>query len=112
MINDLFENNPEQAERLRDEGITRSLNTATLHDWSWNLVASEALIEYVSTHSGPFMIEDVREWARKVPVPPSNRAWGAVVLQAARNGLIKKVGYGVTMNPRSHRTPATMWMAV
>jgi hypothetical protein len=45
-----------------------------------------------------------------VPEPPSLRAWGSVLLTAARRGWIKQVGYIKVENVKAHRTPAALWV--
>jgi hypothetical protein len=58
----------------------------------------------------PFMCEDVREYASNhLPTPPTNRAWGAIILRAKKDGIIKHYGFGQVTNPRAHRANASMW---
>ena len=59
-----------------------------------------------------FKAEDVRSWARHVPPAPSLRAWGAVMLKAARAGIIRQTGYAKVNNPLAHSTPAALWEAI
>lgn len=78
----------------------------------WGDKAFEALCAFVKQHTGKFQAEDVRVWARHVPPAPSLRAWGNVMVRAAKEGLIKAVGYERVNNPLAHSTPATVWTAV
>jgi len=78
----------------------------------WSDRAFEALCAFVQQHTGKFQAEDVRNWAQHVPPAPSNRAWGSVILKAAKAGIIKAVGYERVNNPQAHATPATVWAVV
>jgi hypothetical protein len=110
LIKDLFDRN--EANDLRDKGIHRAVTNADKTHEDWAARAYAALEGFVNeTADLEFMAEDVRKWASYLPVPPSNRAWGAVILRGARNGLIKQVGYGKTTNKLAHRTPAAIWRA-
>jgi len=58
-----------------------------------------------------FLGEDVRNFAHEqgLQLPPDNRAWGGVMIRAARAGLIKKNGYRVCKNRKAHNSPMTIW---
>lgn len=99
---DIFESS-----RLRDKGMARAEENAGR---SWNDMAYNYLFGYIKTHK-EFMTEDVRV-ASNLPEPPSQRAWGSVVVRAKRNGLIVRNGYEMVKNPKAHRTPATLWRVV
>ena len=78
----------------------------------WNAMAYTLLKRYVRNKKKPFMCEDFREYClNKLPVPPSNRAFGHLMTKARRDGLIISIGYQSTKNPFAHRTPATLWKA-
>jgi len=81
------------AER-RDDGMHRAVDHADAVVHSWSDRAGELLLEYAAQR-GPWMVEDLREWARAsgLPSPPDGRAWGAVVRRAARAGSIVRVGW-------------------
>ena len=56
------------------------------------------------------MTEDVRLASEKeIPMPPSNRAWGGIVVRASKAGLISRVGFSNVKNAKAHKTPATVW---
>lgn len=109
---DLFQPDTEKAAQLRNEGMrVASLNAESISP-KWGEQAYLELKEFVRWNPGmQFMAEDVRAWAGNVAPPPSKRAWGAVILRAAKAGLIERVGYKETSNPLAHRTPATLWRA-
>lgn len=58
-----------------------------------------------------FMTEDLREYAGSMnfPEPPDTRAWGAVVRRAAREGMIRSMGYQNTKGEAGHQRPGTLW---
>jgi|TARA_B110000908_G_scaffold160153_1_gene203087 hypothetical protein len=101
-----------QGEVLRDEGIKQSIDNANKSVDNWGDKAYAILIEYIR-YKEYFMTEDIREYySDRIEEPPSNRAWGAVVLKAKRNGLIKSNGFSSVKNPKAHKTPATLWKVI
>lgn len=104
----------EQAKYLRDIGISMAADAADAQNPLWQHRAMDALIEYLKTNKDEFMTEDFRNWAEKehgLPVPPTGRAYGAVMTAAFKNRLINHNGYGRTCNPLAHRTPASIWIS-
>jgi hypothetical protein len=96
---------------LRDKGIRKAAQHAEdLHE-GWQTKALDWLYCYAYKRAdNPFTGEMVREAARGiVPEPPSLRAWGSVLLSAARRGWIRQVGWAKVSNPKAHRTPAALW---
>lgn len=95
--------------QLRDEGIKQSTQTADSVYPNWTEEAYEFLVEYALEHK-KFMVEDVRLASNgTIPIPPSKRAWGGVVVKAAKSGLIEREGFRHVKNEKAHRTPATYW---
>lgn len=92
----------------RDDGITRAGEHA---GDLWKKGARGYLLEYCAYSSAPFMAEDVRGYAeeRSFAKPPDGRAWGAVFQAAAREGLIRKVGYAPAKS--SNLSPKVQWAA-
>lgn len=101
-----------KANELRDQGMQAAIDHAdhVLDDWS--VKAYAALKNFAAFQKSPFMCEEVRKYVADldVPSPPSNRAWGLLMLKAAREGLIKHNGYGRTTSASAHRTPAAVWV--
>ena len=96
-------------EDLRDEGIEQALNHANETAERWSEIAYDFLKRYMLDNP-VFMAENVREAAANiVPEPPSKRAWGGVLVRAAKEGLIIKMGFRNVKNARAHCTPATLW---
>lgn len=100
-----------EADIRRDDGIRRAVVHANFEHDGWSDQAYEFLQRFLIFATMPFMTEDVRLYAEQhgVPIPPSKRAWGGIMVKASRNGLIKSCGYGMTSNPKAHRTPAMRW---
>lgn len=97
------------ARERRDRGIRQAEASANeLHD-NWSDVAYDFLKGYIKINP-VFQAEDVRFASQGiVPSPKSQRAWGAVILRAAREGLIWQDGFRKVKNVNAHRTPAALW---
>ncbi len=103
------------AEANKNVGMALAAEHAEDVHHGWKEQAYRALIQFLAVNPGiTFQTEVVRAWAerRGLPRPPSERAFGSVIVKAARNGLIKSIGYGKTSNPKSHRTPASVWRQI
>ena len=104
----------EEAKRLRDEGMLASVMHAEVQNPLWQIRAMDSLRRYLNVipMCSKFMTEDFRIWAEthdNLPTPPTGRAYGAVMMKAAKAMLIERMGYAPTSNPKAHRTPATIW---
>ncbi|OFE11416.1 hypothetical protein PHACT_12735 [Pseudohongiella acticola] len=95
----------------RDAGMNAALDNADFDSKGWS---DKALGFVRSFPSAQFQTEDVRQYATNhgLPVPPSARAWGAVITRAARLGIIRRVGYRPVSNANAHCTPAAVWERV
>ncbi len=95
--------------RRRDKGIKQAATHAEdVHD-GWQTIAMGFMERYAMTHH-LFSGEMVRlESKNIVPTPPSLRAWGSILVGAAKRGWIKEAGFVRVTNPKAHRTPATLW---
>jgi len=99
-------------EVLRDQGMKRAIDHAEQVVPNWADLATAKLIEYIKIHPHlEFMGEDVRVWAhqRGLLEPPHKRAWGGVIMIAAKKGLIVRVRIGQVKNPNAHRANASVW---
>lgn len=103
----------EEGEKLKEQGMERAVTHANNVHEGWSEKAMDKLKEFMKENQGEFMCEDVRSYSAldaSFPFPPSNRSWGHIFKEAEKNGLIKNLGYGITKNPKSHRTPASVWI--
>ena len=95
--------------QLRDKGIKKAVDNANDTHEKWSDKAYKFLVGYIKSHQ-EFMTEDLRlDSEKEIPKPPSNRAWGGIILRAVRAGLIHRVGFSNVKNVKAHRTPATVW---
>jgi hypothetical protein len=96
----------------RDKGINKALTHAEQECEGWGEKAYDLIKQYLSEVSTSFMAEEIRSYAAMYdfPLPPHARAWGAVIVRAAKEGLIKKVGYGQVMNRKAHMANASVWI--
>lgn len=101
-----------QSIQNRDIGMEAAKVHADSKELSWSEQAYKFLLGYCKTNK-EFMAEEVRVAATDVvPEPPSKRAWGSIFMKAAKNEVIKRIGFKKTTNPKAHRTPATLWQVV
>lgn len=103
----------EGAERLKQLGIARAIDNAEKAAPGWTSEALSFVREYARLHA-VFMAEEVRAFAhgQGLPLPPSARAWGGVIIKAAKSGLLKKVGTGTVSNARAHKCFASRWQSL
>jgi hypothetical protein len=99
-------------QQLRDIGIKKSFDSANDKYENWGEMAYDFLLHFLRTNQA-FLTEDVRIASTDiVPDPPSKRAWGAVILKAKREGLVRRIGFRNVKNPKAHCTPAALWKKV
>jgi hypothetical protein len=97
------------AEELRDKGISQAEDHANRDYFGWSEQAYSFLVTFARMNP-VFQAEDVRGAAEGiVPQPPSERAWGGVIVRARKEGLIERTGYAPVKNPKAHKTPAAVW---
>ena len=95
--------------QLRDKGISKAIDNANNTHGKWSDKAYKFLLGYIKSQH-EFMTEDLRLASEKeIPKPPSNRAWGGIILRAVRAGLITRNRFSNVKNPKAHKTPATVW---
>ena len=100
-----------EAKSRADLGMTRAVERADAVTPSWSERAYYHLFAYSTLHPHPWMVEDLRQWAkgRGLPDPPDGRAWGAVIQRAARAGTIVRVGWQEAKS--SNNSPKGLWSA-
>ena len=93
-------------------GIKKAVTHANVEVNGWSDQAYNYLLDYTKTHK-EFMVEEVRESSKGiVPIPPSTRAWGGIVVKASKAGVIKRKGFKNVKNVKAHCTPATLWEVI
>lgn len=105
----------QQAKDKRDIGMARATDRANREHEEWTDVAMFYLVvfsSFVNFFSGKnqFLAEDVIEFCKKnLFEAPDSRAWGSVFRRAAKEGVIRKVGYAPAKS--SNLSPKTLWEA-
>lgn len=109
---DLFE--PSKTAVKRDKAIQQVVDRADELDPNWSERAYGALTLYCRFfRTVEFIAEDARGWAESrglISAPHDSRAWGAVMKRAAKNMLIRKVGYAPAKS--SNLSPKVQWVPV
>lgn len=114
----LFDPGPEailnvaEGKVLRDAGIKQAIDHADEVISDWQDRAYSFLLNFLANHNGTFMCEDVRVYSEEMglPEPPSNRAWGHVMVRGKANNLIESWGTKKVKNKKAHRANANLWM--
>ena len=96
---------------LRDRGMQQAVDHANEVSNGWSAIAL-TFVEHYAMNNLTFSGERVRgASAGIVPEPPHLRAWGGVMMKAAKMGIIRKCGYVQVDNPNAHRANATLWQS-
>ncbi len=100
------------ARQLRDDGMARAADHAEVVEPGWNELALEYVRVYAKANR-QLRGEMVRIYAenRGFPLPPDKRAWGAVMMRAAKAGLITKLGWTTAVDPKVHKNPVSLWQS-
>ena len=101
--------NQEQLEGIA-RGNERAEDAANNAGALWKADAFNHLVSYAK-RMGRFHADQARIYAFRhgLESPPDNRAWGAVISSAARQGLIKKDGFEPVYSPGNHGRPMYIW---
>lgn len=108
---------PSTGHILARDGMERAARHADqVHD-DWSAKAYDFLCTVIAARKAgsTFMSEDIRMLAEatgQLPIPPSRRAWGAIMAKAARSGLVIRAGFGQVKNERAHSATATVWQII
>lgn len=106
---DLFAPQP-TGQQLRDEGMARAVDHADEVVPAW----SEGALDYVKAVAATeheVTAEKVRQYAmaRGFVEPPDRRAWGAVMIRAAKVGVLTKGPWTEATDPKVHRNAVRLW---
>lgn len=96
------------ARAARDEGIHRAIEHANADGSGWSDLAYAFLRLFLRTHRF-FISEDVSDASKLAGMtqPPTDRAWGAIYVRAAREKLIVQDGTG--RSRRRHSSICPRW---
>lgn len=97
-----------QSWQQRELGIDRSGSHA---GDDWKRRALGYVREFAAMTSKPFLAEQIREFAeqRGFESPPDARAWGSVMQQAQREGVVQAFAFAPARS--SNGSPKTLWRA-
>lgn len=97
-------------EERRDQGIENATQHANRVRREWSAQA-DAYAKMMIARRGfkPFLLEEIVEASKRdgVPQPPDGRAWGGVIIRLAKEGLVRKMGYGAAKT--SNTSPKVLW---
>ena len=95
---------------LRDAGIKTAVDHADAVSEKWSENAYQLLIKFLQSNKR-FMCEDFRSYAAELDfdLPPSGRAFGGVIMRAAREFIIIKIGIQSVKNKKAHLANAGVW---
>lgn len=96
-------------ENVRDQAVDAAIDQVGENaGQQWREEAIQCVIRYARQSHEPFLTEDVRAWASDfIGEPHDGRAWGHVMREVAKQGVIRKVGYAAARS--SHLTPKVLW---
>lgn len=98
---------------LKERGITLALRNANEVTPGWGERARIWMTKFVneSPNNYQFLGEDFREWVKdKLEEPPNKRAFGAIILWAAKHKMIRKIGHATVKNPNAHKCFSSLWI--
>jgi hypothetical protein len=100
-----------EAKQLAEIGAEAAANHAEKTSPEWRSKAYNLFVAYAKSHDR-FTTEQVRLSNPEFIQPPSNRAWGAIAIKCASDGIIKRVGLIATTNRTAHGANATLWQSL
>lgn len=100
------------AQQLAERGIKESHEHAEEESANWTKRAVDKVATFTRLHeTGFFLAESCKAWAYEdgLPVPPVDGAWGQVMREASRRGIIHRSGRAAATSPGSHGKLMTLW---
>ena len=97
-----------EARAQGEDGARRALSHAEADVPTWGWLARLFLEQYARSHKR-FTSFDLRAAAREwgLVMPPTDKAFGAVFKRAAKEGVIRGIGYAP--HPERHASPTVLW---
>ena len=100
-------------EHLAEQGMTRALQHAEADVPTWGEQADAFLKAYAlkNEYFTGYMLVLASELDPDFPTPPTGKAWGMIVRNAVRAGVIENSGKTMP-HPKRHGCPATIWRSL
>lgn len=104
------------SEQLKEAGIKKAVDHAdAAPPFNWSEKAFDFLLNYLKDQPPgvSFKTEDIilkAEQLNAIPKPPDDRAFGAIILKARREGLIKSIGISPRKKPAGHMGFTADWI--
>ncbi len=98
--------------QLRDAGLSLAVENAESKNNGWKERTWILFKEFLRDQREPFLMESFRAYLAMIDdyeFPHTNRAYGAIALKAAREGLIKKIGHKNVSTATAHACFAALW---
>ena len=95
-----------------EQGMTAAAAHADRKVEDWSMRAERLMMLYASK-TGEFMAEEFRFYATAawaLPAPPDARAYGRIVKNLQKRGLIRHVRYERAKNKSAHGGPRSVWV--
>lgn len=102
-----------EAQKERDKGIAKAIDSACKVDKDWPDKAYKNLKEFLNIQVGEFQAEEIRSFAAMdddFPQPKSERAWGGVIVRAIHENKIIKVGVRSVKNKKARCANANVYV--
>lgn len=102
-------------QQLKEIGMQQAIDHADSQPpYNWSEKAFKFICSWLDMVPAgyQFLAEDIRQQAehsRSIPLPPSRRAYGSLMVKARNMGLIKAIGTEKVRNPLAHQANATVW---
>lgn len=99
-----------EAREFRDEGMRLSADHAESIEPGWSESAYRVLTDYARGRAS-FTSEDYRDHLAGIGFPvPVPKALGGVFQKAAKRGVIRRIGFGISRE--RHLSPCPLWSGV
>lgn len=97
-------------EILRDWGMQKAIDHALRVEPTWADNAWNLLLDYAKKRHH-FQAESIRAYARlhNFPEPPDARAWGVIIREGVKQGILQPTHYAPTIEKASHCRPMMVW---
>lgn len=108
-----------RAAQQRDSGqrgMTDAVDHAERDHSGWTAIAAGYLDRFAMSHAlRDYLAEEIAPWAAEhgCPAPPDQRAWGAIVKDASKRGIIEQTGLAAKNKLSGHAsTWRPLWRTV